>query len=100
VSKLGTLTASAAVFAGLTLTAGCYTDPCRTLAPPTAYELSAAASGADIERDIDGVECDLEGGEWQRDYDTASYKSTRTSSKAKPTTTVKKPAATTKAKRP
>lgn len=56
---------------------GCGTrpDPCTTLAAPTQAEISAAASGAEIEREVedsDGneVECELVGGTWQEEQDS------------------------------
>jgi predicted component of type VI protein secretion system len=52
----------AAMTAALT---GCNSvSPCASLAPPTAQELAVVQAGAEVEREIDGAECDLVGGVW------------------------------------
>jgi len=60
--------ALAAVAAALTLT-GCRwpADPCETVPAPTPVELAAAAGGAQVEREIGAVECDLVDGRWTRE---------------------------------
>lgn len=50
--------------ATLTLT-GCNTvSPCTRLAPPTPQELAVVQAGAEVEREIEGFECDLVDGVW------------------------------------
>lgn len=50
------------------LVTGCKTpNPCETLAPPTPNELAVVASGAEVEREIRGAECDLVNGSWDRE---------------------------------
>jgi hypothetical protein len=44
---------------------GCNSEsPCGRLAPPTAQELAVVQAGAEVEREIEGAECDLVGGVW------------------------------------
>lgn len=44
---------------------GCNSEsPCGRLGPPTAQELAVVQAGAEVEREIDGFECDLVGGVW------------------------------------
>lgn len=54
------------------------TDPCLTLPPPSAAELAAANSGADVEREIGSDECDLINGRWVWDRDSSQYHGTST----------------------
>lgn len=42
-------------------------DPCASLAPPTAGELQAAASGADVDREVGDTECELAGDRWSQE---------------------------------
>ena len=39
-------------------------SPCTRLAPPTAQELAVVQAGAEVEREIEGFECDLVDGVW------------------------------------
>ena len=45
-------------------------DPCGRLAPPTRNEIAAAGDGAEVEREISGVECVVVGGRWVRDRES------------------------------
>lgn len=54
------------------------TDPCLTLPAPSAAELAAANSGADVEREIGSDECDLINGRWVWDRDSSQYHGTST----------------------
>ncbi len=54
----------AATAATLALTGCNSVSPCATLAPPTAQELAVVQAGAEVEREVDGAECDLVGGVW------------------------------------
>lgn len=85
------LVISAVVLGALVLTGCTSTDPCRRLAPPSPAELAVANSGAEVEREVNGTECDLVNGTWQRD---SSFKSSSKTSTTK--TTVRKPVPTTK----
>ncbi len=50
--------------------AGCnYTPPCSTLAPPSAGQVAAAAEGAEVEKEVSGVECVVDGNTWVQDED-------------------------------
>jgi hypothetical protein len=53
------------VFAFLTMGASCGPSPCTRLAKPTPAELAIVQTGAEVEREIDGYECDLINGQWQ-----------------------------------
>ncbi len=55
------------LISGLTLASCTSLDPCRTLAPPTAVELAAAAGGAEVEREVGSTECELVDGAWARE---------------------------------
>ena len=76
-----------AVVLATALITGCAgQDPCRSLLPPTAVELAAAESGADIEREAGSTECDLIDGVWVRDTGSSSLKATKARSTTKATT--------------
>ena len=58
----------AAVLIAMGALTGCQTpDPCGRLAPPTAAEIAAARGGAEVERELNDVECIVVGTRWQRD---------------------------------
>jgi hypothetical protein len=59
--------AAAAVFTGAACTVQ---DPCATLPAPTAQESQAAASGAEVEREVGDTECELEGERWAQETET------------------------------
>jgi type IV pilus biogenesis protein CpaD/CtpE len=71
-SKVGVIGSLTAVLAS-SLLACTRTDPCGTIGPPSAVELSASDSGADIERDVYGGECELVDGRWIFDTDTTHH---------------------------
>lgn len=50
----------------LTLT-GCLEDPCPNLPAPTRDELALADDGVEIEREIDGTDCELVDGDWTQE---------------------------------
>lgn len=66
------------VVLGSSLLACARPDPCLTLPPPSAAELAAANSGADVEREIGDDECDLINGRWVWDRDSSQYHGTST----------------------
>ncbi len=62
--------------AGLTLTtaAGCipaYRSPCLDLSAPTEPEKAAVLAGAEVERETEGVDCELRDGTWQEEEETS-----------------------------
>lgn len=59
-----TAAVAALLAAGLT---GC-ADPCQNLAPPTQSEKDIVIDGAEVEREINGTECELgDNGKWEAD---------------------------------
>jgi predicted component of type VI protein secretion system len=54
----------APVAATLALTGCNSVSPCTRLAPPTPQELAVVQAGAEVEREIEGAECDLVDGGW------------------------------------
>lgn len=56
------------VFAGVTT--GCNrVSPCVQLPPPNAAQIGAANSGAEVEFEVKGVECVVQGNTWVETYD-------------------------------
>lgn len=59
--------------AAVVLLAGCNattvkpTDPCTRLPKPTASEQAAALGGAEVEREVNKIECVVRGGRWVQD---------------------------------
>lgn len=81
------------------------TSPCDTLPPPTAEEVRLAEQGRDIEQDVDGTECEVEGNRWVEDdpdgggalFRPSSRTTTATSSRLpRPSTAKTTPKATTR----
>jgi hypothetical protein len=58
-----------ALIAGTILLPACNrTSPCATLSPPTQGQINAAAEGAEVEKEIGGVECVVDGNHWMESY--------------------------------